>query len=99
MKTDKEMAHEYLLAMLNNTNHRHTFDDLVLHSWWMVGAMNAEADKRENEKAIKEAESHKEFMNNLSGQISCRSCGALVKLTDRSQNDECCPNCNVEIEL
>ena len=99
MKTDKEMAHEYLLAMLNNTTHRHTFDDLVLYSQWMVGAMNAEADKREKEKAINEAESHTEFMNSLSGQISCWSCGTLVKLTDRSKNDGCCPECNVEIEL
>ena len=102
MKTDKEMAHDWAMSVIRNSRTSLDADNLnkiVDNSWIYADAMNAEADKREKEKAINEAESHTEFMNSLSGQISCWSCGTLVKLTDRSKNDGCCPECNVEIEL
>ena len=96
MKTDKEMAHDWYIKHSESPSFMSTE---IKMAWEYADAMQAEVNKREKEKAINEAESHKEFMSSLSGQISCWSCGALVKLTHRSQNDGCCPNCNVEIEL
>ena len=102
MKTDREMAHEFAMMQLSKPQSLlsgRSVDGVIRDAWEYIDTMNAEADKREKEKEIKEVENYKEFMNTLSGQISCWSCGALVKLIDRSQNDGCCPNCNVEIEL
>lgn len=102
MKTDREMAHEFAMMQLSKPQSLlsgRLVDGVIRDAWEYIDTMNAEADKREKEKAISEAESHTEFMNSLSGQISCWSCGTLVKLTDRSKNDGCCPECNVEIEL
>lgn len=65
-----EMAHQYFMqtmGFIRNNNIDHNFDDVVSESWDYVYAMQAEADKREKQKAIDDAESSKVFFEKLTG--------------------------------
>lgn len=48
MKTKLEMAHEYAMQHLKNSDGKITMHSLCLFAWQYADAMQAEADKREN---------------------------------------------------
>ena len=59
-----EMAHEFGKAVLSNPTvklNAETLKQIVSNSWNYADAMQAEADKREKQKAIDDAESSKVF--------------------------------------
>ena len=64
MKTNREMAHEYAIARLSSGVGFMT-SEIVMDSWDYVDKMQAEEDEREEEKALRDAESHKTFMDML----------------------------------
>lgn len=52
-----EMAHQYFMqtmGFIRNNDIDHNFDDVVSESWDYVYAMQAEADKREEQNAVDE---------------------------------------------
>lgn len=64
MKSKIDMAHEMIIAMQS----REPITDMALLKklgWRYADLMHDEADKREEEKALREAESHKIFMDML----------------------------------
>ena len=67
MKTNREMAHEYAIARLSSGVGFMT-SEIVMDSWDYVDKMQAEEDEREEEKALRDAESHKTFMDMLGKQ-------------------------------
>lgn len=67
MKTKLDMAHEYAIARLSSGVGFMT-SEIVMDSWDYVDKMQAEEDKREEEKALRDAESHKTFMDMLGKQ-------------------------------
>ena len=68
MKTKLDMAHEYAMECLRHMNQMKLNcceKKLSAESWKYADAMQAESDKREEEKALRDAESHKNFMDML----------------------------------
>ena len=58
-----EMAHDWAMKYGSPENFKLTMDE----AWEYVDAMQAEADKREKQKAIDDAESSKVFFEKLTG--------------------------------
>lgn len=70
MMNKLEMAHQYFMqtmGFIRNNDIDHNFDDVVSEAWDYADAMQAEADKREKQKAIDDAESSKGFFEKLTG--------------------------------
>ena len=66
MKSKIEMAHDYAMqCIISSTVSLRTNQDIIDPAWGYADKMQAEADKREEDKAIKEAENHKKFMDEL----------------------------------
>ncbi len=65
-----EMAHDYFLGIISNPSVTLRSEDMqvIQHNAWIYAdAMQAEADKREEQKAVDDAESSKVFFEKLTG--------------------------------
>jgi len=62
MKTKLEMAHEYAIALINSDCEMQ-FDKFIQLCWNYADAMQAEADKRENEEAAQRRKEIREILN------------------------------------
>lgn len=62
MKTKLDMAHEYAIALINSDCEMQ-FDKFIRLCWNYADAMQAEADKRENEEAAQRRKEIREMLN------------------------------------
>ena len=69
MKTKLEMAHDYLRDIVSNWEYDDSFDP-VAEAWRYADAMQAEADKREKQKAKDDAKSSKVILEKLADSRS-----------------------------
>ena len=60
MKTKLEMAHEWAIELLKSGYHS---DDIISCAWQYADAMQAEADKRDEEKASQKRKAIREMIN------------------------------------
>ena len=99
MKTKLEMAHDYLIKLIEVAPDESTKNELVSVAWNYADLMQAEADKRIKAKAEKDAEKSKVFFEKLTknedgsckhfhttlNRGECFDCGEKLNMADSPQ--------------